>query len=180
MKYPPFSQTVVKEVLSVKSILWTFLLAVMYIFSLDLLLNYRLIAISFTAPTSPLFFLSLIFSLFLGSFTSMGAEPLAFGIFLLNALLVGLNLVLLWRAFAGLQRRGKVHISLGGATLFSLVTAGCASCGLSLLSVLGLSATLVALPFHGAELRYVSLVLLVFSAFYMLKKVHEEIYCKVR
>lgn len=179
MRTPHLYKTILYELFSISGIIWSILLAVMYLFLTDILLNLRLVGASISNhfPFATIF--SLFVSLFIGSFTSLSAEPVTLYVLLLNAFLVGLNLFLLSKALRGLQISRKVHISLGGATLFSLVTAGCASCGLSLLSVIGLSATLAFLPFHGAELRIISLGLLALSAFYMLKKLHEAKYCRI-
>ena len=178
MKTPPLYQTIL-EVFSLENILWIILLAILYVFSLDLLLNYKLLATIIFQHFPLLTFLSLVASLFLGSFTSMTSEPLTLTIFFVQALLVGVNILLLSKSIAGIRGKGKVHISLSGATIFSVVTAGCTSCGLSLLSVIGLSATLTFLPFHGAELRIISLGLLLASSFYMLKKLHDAKYCRI-
>lgn len=179
MKSPSLWKTIGIEIFSFSSIVWILFLALFYLFAINILLNNKLLAASITNhfPLSAIF--SLVVSLFLGSFTSMSAEPLTLFIFLLNTLLVGLNIFLLGNAILWLRNQKKVHLSLGGATLFSLVTAGCASCGLSLLSVLGLSATLAFLPFHGAELRIIATVLLFVSSFYMLKKLHQAKYCRI-
>lgn len=179
MKTPLFAKTIIAEVFSLSSLLWIIFLAILYIFSIDLLLNYKLLTTSIANHFPLMAFLSLLWSLFIGSFTSTSAEPGTLIIFFLNAILVGVNVLLLIKSIVGLEQRGKAHITLGGTTIFSIVTAGCASCGLSLLSILGLSATLTVLPFHGAELRYISFFLLIVSAFYMLKKLHEAKYCRI-
>lgn len=179
MKSPSLWKTIGVEIFSFQTIFWAVLFGIFYLFSIQLLLNFRLLSDSVARGFSFSSTLILLFSLFLGAFTSLAGEPLTLSILFLNAFFVGLNLVLLGKALASLQGKGKVHLSLGGATLFSLATAGCASCGLSLLSVIGLSASLAFLPFHGAELRVVSLGLLVVSALYMLRELHEAKYCKV-
>lgn len=179
MKSPSLWKTVQTDVLSLETFLWIILIGFLYLFTLSLLLNYQLIAHIIAAGFPLLSILSLVGSLLLGSFTTMSAEPLTLCAFLLNAALVGLNLVLVVKAFRGLEKGKRIYVSLGGTTLFALVTAGCTSCGISLLSVLGLSATLAFLPFHGAELRIISLVLLTLSAFYVIKKLHEAKYCRI-
>lgn len=179
MKSPAFSKTIRLELFSLPTIACTILFATLYLFAIDLLLNIRLLTTAFANHFPFSATVSLFFSLFLGSFTSMNAEPITLFFIILNALLVGLNILLLGKAVIWLRNQRKVHVSLGGATLFALVTAGCASCGLSLLSVLGLSATLAFLPFHGAELRVIACVFLLVSAFYMLRQLHEAKYCRI-
>jgi len=175
MKSPSLLKTIQAELFNLPVFLWVLILGSFYLFSIQLILNYRLFNNGFSLITN----LSLLYSLFIGSFTSFLGEPIPFFILILNALFAGLNFVLLFKAIHGLQK-GKVHVVIGGATLFSLFTAGCASCGLSLISILGLSVSLTFLPFHGAELRIISLILLIISAYYMLKKLHEAKYCKIK
>lgn len=179
MKSPAFSKTIALELFSVPTITWTVLFALVYLFSVQIFLNYKLLVFAFSSHYSLYSIFNLLSSLFVGSFTSMNAEPTTLFLIVLNALLVGLNILLLGKAILWLGHQKKVHLSLGGATLFALVTAGCASCGLSLVSVLGLSATLAFLPFHGAELRVIAIILLLISTFYVLKNLHEAKYCKI-
>lgn len=85
-------------------------------------------------------------------------------------------------AFSNMQKikqKGKLSFSLGGASIIGLAATGCTTCGLSLFALFGLSAAVSTLPFHGLELHIIALVLLCLSLGYMVKKLHEEVYCTV-
>ncbi|MGH7246189.1 MAG: hypothetical protein ACREGI_04620, partial [Candidatus Levyibacteriota bacterium] len=97
-----------------------------------------------------------------------------------TSLLVGANLVMIVRTIYVLEHLGKVKVSIGGATLIALVTTGCASCGLSLLSILGFSSSLAFLPFRGLELHIGALLLLLISLYYMLWQLYKRKYCKIK
>lgn len=78
--------------------------------------------------------------------------------------LFGINLELVLRKLKFLKKRGGLHITFGAGFL-SLVAAGCASCGLSFASVLGIATMVSLLPFHGLELYILSIVILSVSLF---------------
>ena len=174
---PSFTSTIKKELLSVKFISITFLVALAYISISVLLLNSTLFTSLVKSGTSFLELLLLFVSLIQGLWTSLSVTD--FVLTMLTAVFVGANAALIIQTVSLLENRGKLHLSVGGATIFSLVATGCASCGLSFLSVLGLSASLSFLPFHGLELHIGSVVLLLLSALYMLKKLHDGVYCKI-
>ncbi len=86
---------------------------------------------------------------------------------LVSSVLFGLNMELVLRKLRFLRSRGSLHLTFG-AGFITLVATGCASCGLSLASVVGLSAAIAILPFHGIELYFVGILLLLASLFYNL------------
>ncbi|HSW96915.1 MAG TPA: hypothetical protein VLF89_03750 [Candidatus Saccharimonadales bacterium] len=104
-----------------------------------------------------------------------------FDLFLLavTALLVGINFMLAFSNIQKIKQKGKISLSLGGASIIGLAATGCTTCGLSLFALFGLSAAVSTLPFHGLELHIVALILLLISLGYMIKKLHEEVYCTV-
>ena len=80
----------------------------------------------------------------------------------------------------------RVHISAGTSTLaviISLFGLGCASCGTVLLTSLfgvGFSTTVLGiLPFYGLEFSIVSILILVWSIFLLLKKIQSPQVCKI-
>lgn len=103
---------------------------------------------------------------------------LDFWVLIASSILVGLNLVFVVKTLHQIENSGKLKLSVGGITLLSVVTSGCASCGLSILSLLGLSFSF--LPFHGLELHVVSILLLIFSLWYMTNKLYQAKYCRVK
>lgn len=165
-----------KELLSFSSLLWIVCIAILYLFFLLILLNYRLSFATLSSPialTNKLIFFA---SLFLGLFTAFSWQDTT--ITVLSAFLVGTNVVLIAKSLYLLERTGKMKVSIGGATLIGLISTGCSSCGFSLLSILGISTSLSFLPFHGMELHLLSLFFLIFSSWYMLKKLRDGGYCK--
>lgn len=88
-------------------------------------------------------------------------------ILILTALLTGINLSLVSVKLASFRTIKNVHFVVGGGSLIGIVGSGCAACGLPILSLLGFSGSIMNLPFHGTELSYFSLLLLLIS-FYIL------------
>jgi hypothetical protein len=104
--------------------------------------------------------------LFIGSFSILGIRDTI--LIMIIALLFGVNLELVLRKLKFLKSHGGLHITFG-AGLLSLIAAGCASCGLSFASVLGIATIVSLLPFHGLELYIVSILILFVSLLYNLK-----------
>lgn len=168
-------KTAHEELLSFFSIGIVLIVAALYwVFSV-VLLNYRLFLFS---PVPFINKLQLLIQLLPGVWT--GLSLIDFLLFALTAILVGYNILLLFKSIMFLRHKGKLRLSIGGATLIALITTGCLSCGLSVLSILGLSASLSFLPFRGLELHILSVVLLIFSFAYMFWEIHRVKYCKVK
>lgn len=175
---PKFSTTIQKELFSLFSLVWIVCLAFLYYAIATLSLNLRLLVGQVENHVSFSSLLSLISSLLFGAWTGLSHGD--FFLLILNSILVGTNVYLAGKTLYIIEHRGKVRVSIGGATIISLITTGCASCGLSLLSILGLSASLSFLPFHGMELHLFSIFLLLFSSLYMLRQLHNAKYCKIK
>ncbi len=58
---------------------------------------------------------------------------------------------------------------VGGSSLLGIVGGGCASCGLPVLALPGMSGAIAYLPFQGMELSIVVIVLLLISLFTLIK-----------
>ena len=174
---PSFSSTIKKELVSLKLILGTSIIALLYLSISVFLLNAQLFQSLIQTHTSLMEISIIFFALFGGLGTSLSTTDFVLSI--LSAIFVGINLMLLFRTLSVIEHKGKMHLSIGGATFISLVATGCASCGLSVISVLGLSASLSFFPFHGLLLHIGSLGLLLFSTWYMLRQLHNGMYCKV-
>lgn len=177
MKSPTLRSTIQKELFSLSSLVIIFVFAVCYIILSALLLNYKLVNDTITNNFSLNSKLTIYFALLQGIWTTMHIWDSA--LLILNGLLVGINLLLIGKTIFLLEHMGKVRLSIGGAALITLVTTGCASCGLSLLSILGLSTSLSFLPFHGLELRVAATLILLISGIYMLYQLHQAKYCRV-
>ncbi len=176
-KIPSLFFVAKKELLSPLSLLMIVCIAFLYILVSLFVLNNRLIIDTLVSATSITYKAALFSTLFIGLFTAF--TPSDTVIIVVSSLLVGINLVLTGKTLYTLEHQGKVRLSIGGATLISLVTTGCSSCGFSLLSVLGLGSSLSFLPFHGMELHIASLLLLLLAAWYMVKKLRDGLYCKI-
>lgn len=176
MKIPSVLLVTRKELLSLFSILWIVSIAFLYILITIFVLNYRLVATALVASFPFADKVAILLSLLEGLFTAFSPGDTI--IMLLSAVLVGVNILLIGKTIYLLEHAGKLRLSIGGATLIGLISAGCSSCGFSLLSILGLSTSLSFLPFHGMGLHVLSAVFLLFSSWYMLKKLRDSLYCK--
>lgn len=165
-----------KEMFTFSSALFVLVFAFLYTLIPLFFLNLSLVINTLAGPFSFAYKLSLFWSLFLGVFTAF--SPTDTVILLLNALLVGVNIVLIAKTIYYLEHSGKIKLSLGGAGLLGLITTGCSSCGFSLLSLVGLGGALSFLPFHGMEIHILALFALGFSGWYMLWQLRNGLYCK--
>lgn len=166
---------VLKLSLNRKSIVLMLFISLLYILFAAYALNYRLFLNTVFGSYPLSYRLSILSSLIWGVYTSMSG--LDFYLLLATALLVGVNFVLLFATIINLKASGsKVHFLVGGSSVLSLAAIGCTTCGLTLLSVLGISSAFGLLPF-GMTLYFISIGSLVFSIFYMLKKL--EAVCKI-
>lgn len=92
-------------------------------------------------------------------------------IFLIG-LIFGVNFVMVVEKVKFLRKGHNLKITLG-AGIISVAAAGCASCGLSLVSVVGLGSALAVLPFRGFELYIASIVILLLSLYYNLSSLYK-------
>lgn len=106
-------------------------------------------------------------SLVQGMWTSMSPNGLI--ILFLIAILTATNLTLLFEKIMVLKKFDKLQIVVGGNSLLGVVGSGCVACGLPVLSLLGLSSSLIYLPYRGVELSYLSLALLSVSLYMLIK-----------
>lgn len=103
---------------------------------------------------------------FLGSFSILGVRDSI--LITTISLLFGLNLELVLRKLKFLKNQGNLHITIG-AGIVSLISAGCAACGLSFASVIGVASLVSLLPFHGLLLYLLSILILLVSLLYNLQ-----------
>lgn len=154
-----FLQDVASSRFFLKSILWAFLFLFLALFLLNLK-SY----ISFIGADYPL--LSRLNILFLITTGSFSAITLLDAIFLfLTAFLFGVNTELVVEKIKTLKKSGSLNLTFG-AGIITLAATGCASCGLSLASIAGLTGVIVLLPFGGVEFYILSLGILLSLLFY--------------
>ena len=175
-KIPSLVSVTKKQLLSLQSITWIFTIALLYIALTLFSLNYRFILDTVNGAFPLSVKATILFELFGGLFTAF--SPSDTWITIASALLVGINMVLIGKTIYTLEHTGKLKLSVGGATVLSLVATGCSSCGFSFLSLLGLGSSLSFIPLHALGLHIFSLALLIFSALYMIKKLRDGLYCK--
>lgn len=177
MKSSSLWTTIRQELFSIPSFFAIWSMALAYVLLSVVFLNYKFLFATFTSSFQLSAKVSIFLSLAEGLWTSMSHGD--FVLLLMNACFFGINMLLLGKTISLLEHQGKVRLSIGGATLISLVTTGCASCGLSLLSVLGVTTSLSLLPAYNMAFHIGATAMLVLSTAYMLKKLHESTYCRI-
>lgn len=135
-------------------------------------MNFSLVKDALTGGYSLTYVFTLLIALLKGMWTAMSGTGLL--LLLLVSLLTGANLTLLWRKIKTLGRFESLHLVVGGNSLLGIVGSGCAACGLPILSLLGLSSSVIYLPFHGAELTYISVVFLSISFYLLIQSMTEQ------
>lgn len=98
---------------------------------------------------------------------------------LLSTVLVGLNLTLLIALIQRVKQSGKVKMSFGGMGVFALISTGCPSCGLTVLSFLGPSSGILAGVFHNPLAQTTMILLLGSSIFYSLRQLEKGLSCRI-
>lgn len=113
--------------------------------------------------------------LFIGTFSILGIRDSI--LIVVISFLFGLNLELVLRKLKFLRSQGNLHITIG-AGIISLISAGCAACGLSFASVIGVASIVTLLPFHGLLLYLLSILILIASLLYNLQTLVKV--CKIK
>jgi len=166
-----------KEILNKRYILTVLIIALFYIMLVAYVINYKLV-FSTIIGNYPFFYKIRILSELLWGLRS-ALSRIDFFLLITTSLLSGFNMALVIRSLSLLRKSGKVKFAAGGGTVLSLVSTGCTSCGFSLLSVLGLGSVFAILPFGNYTLYILSIIFLLFSGFYMLKKLGDERFCSL-
>ncbi len=109
-----------------------------------------------------LFFLSFFKNLLIGGMNSTTTVSLI--VLIIVALLTGIMISMLSFKITNLRSAKHGTVSIVGAIL-GVSLPGCASCGIGLLSLLGLGSLAAYLPFKGLELGVLSIGLLLFSIY---------------
>lgn len=139
-------------------------------------MNYRLIFQALVGDYSLTYRLTLISNLLKGAWTAF--SKIDFALLSLISVLVGLNLLLI--VIIKLEsQKDRLSISVGENAILGIVVR-CSSCGFSVLSLLGLSASLSFIPFGEMELHLLAIILLLFSFFYALRTLHYKVICKIK
>src|SRR5579859_7604456 len=174
---PALWETIKKELLTSKLFFIAMPFALLYALFTLYLFNYRLLIETWGGNFPLTYKFAVMIALLQGFHTLF--TPFDLTLLIVMALLVGINCMVTFSTIRRIKQQGNVTLSIGGASVIGLATAGCSTCGISLFALFGLSSAVSSLPFHGLELHSIAFVLLLGSLVYMIRKLHEEIYCKI-
>ncbi len=161
-----------------KIFLPTIVISVFYILLFTYFRNFNLVNTTLINNTPILYKIKLFSILIEGLSSTMTQVGLL--LMFLTGFLIGLNLTLMFQKVAFLKQAGSVKFVAGGSSFFGVISGGCASCGLPVLSLFGLSGAVAYLPFKGVELPYISLILLSASLFFLLRNKTQLQVCEVK
>ena len=116
----------------------------------------------------------LLYSLVVGFHKSVAFVSIGLLIILsvFSGILISMSIFLVKR-----QVKSGIYASSGGI-IMSIIAPACSSCALGVLSMIGLGGFLAVLPFKGLEIGLIGLLFVVFSLFYLGKKIETKI-CSV-
>lgn len=154
----------------------TTLIAVLYVAATAYLMNVSLVNDTLFGPHSWGYRFDLLTALFFGIGTAMTTMSLV--LLIVTAVLTGATLTLTRERWRIVRAAGGAHWIIGGS-LVGIAGGGCASCGLPVLALLGLSGAAASLPFGGTELSVIAIALLFVSLFVLLKDALRESVCTV-
>lgn len=100
---------------------------------------------------------------------------------LLTAILFGIYLsLLIFKKDISKKVEIKTGATAGFASLAGAVATGCPSCGIPLLGFVGFSPlAMMALPFEGLEIKFIGVLLLIISIYFVIKSIQKNLYCKI-
>jgi hypothetical protein len=157
-------------------VLIAFLSASIYFSIAVLLLNVSLVHETLSGTMSLAYKITLLSELVVGSWQSLTHTD--FFLLFLTALLVGANIAVSVLLMQRVQKLGKVVLAAGSGSMLGIISVGCATCGLSVLSLFGLSGVIALIPFGGTGLYMVAIVLLSASLYYNLTQLKKPLVCK--
>lgn len=144
-----------------KSLAFSFL----FIFLAVTLINYKSYISFITADYPFIPKIQILLLIFFGSFVSMAQVDVI--LLFVTAILFGVNLELIVRKIAFLKNQTSLGLTFG-VGIISIAVTGCASCGLSIISFVGIAGIIAFLPFGGLGLYALSIGILLASLFYNL------------
>lgn len=148
-------------IFSKKNLVCIFGITILYLIVATYLMNLSLLASTIGGNFPLEYKLKISVILLQGMWTSM--TPLSIVTLTLTGLLTGINIVFLVIKIKSFGNLRNTHIVVGGSSLLGIVGSGCVSCGLPVIFLLGLSGSVMYLPFQGKELSILALFLLAFS-----------------
>jgi len=164
-----------KRTLNGKLLTVAILVALTYLFASVYAINRAIIISTVIGDYALSYKTTLLKSILLGSWGMY--EPTEAFLTVLIAILLGINIALMIKIFTTLQSNKGLKVSFGGSSVLAIVSAGCPACGISLLSLIGISFPL--LLFQGVPLQLLSVILLLGSIIYSLRKLQQPMVCEV-
>lgn len=143
-------------------------ISIIYLITVTFLMNSSLVIATVLGDFGLEYKLKILTSLLLSMWSSMTVT--GFVLLILTAILTGLNISLLAKKLKDLKKQGSLELAVGGSTIIAIVSSGCASCGLPVMALLGLSGSVAYLPFRGMELSYLSVILLSWSLYLLVRQ----------
>jgi len=160
-----------------KFIISTLIVAAVYVVSVVYLMNARLVADTIFGQFPISYKFTLLIALLGGMWTAM--TGLGLFTLVITATLTGINLTLITQRISTLKKSKNLHFAVGGSSFLGIMGSGCAACGLPVISFLGLTGSLVYLPFRGVELSYMAIILLTASIYFMIKRPATNAACQL-
>lgn len=107
--------------------------------------------------------------------------------FTFTSLILTLAIAILFGIYTGLFvfrrdliKKGMTGVVSGaGGIISSAFAAGCPSCGAPLLALFGAPTALLSLPFHGLEIKILSILLLFLSVYLLTESIEKKLKCAV-
>ena len=147
-------------------IIRSFIFSLIFLLVSSILLNIQNL-ITFTTIDYPLIpKITILLSFMVGFPKTISSIDLA--LLIIIAILFGINVELVVRKLSFLKKAGSTKLTFG-AGIISIAVSGCASCGLSVLSFIGLGGAIAILPFGGIELYILAIAIMIASLFYNLR-----------
>lgn len=162
---------------SKKIIIPTVIIAALYVIATIYLMNAGLVKDTIFGSYSLSYKWNLLVALLAGMWTAM--SKLSLMLLVIVAVLTGANLTLVVQRVRAIRASGKMSVVVGGSSLLGIVGSGCASCGLPILALLGLSGAIFYLPFQGLELSVLAVILLSFSLYTLMGQRAKQAVCDV-
>lgn len=162
-------QTIIllRSLLTLPFLSYTLLFSLLYILLAFVIANFSMVTNIFSLPYPLLLKIQVLLYSFIGFFTQSSQLNAVTTLFI--SVLFGINSAFLFSK-ASLLRKSKQQKKLSySAGFLSVATTGCAACGLSLFSTIGIGGVVSILPFKGYEFSLLALLLLFTSLYFNLK-----------
>lgn len=171
--------TIIKsEVLGIKNLLIILAGGFLYSVLAVLLLNYRLVWSTLSGSFPLDYKTRLLSQLYLGARVALSNAD--FILLIIISLLVGMNIAFLISGIRKIKEAGRsMRVIAGGSGILGIVSTGCTTCGLSMLSILGLGTGVSFLPWGSSSLYLLSIGALSFSILYIVRQMDRARYCEI-